>query len=218
MLGLQMVPSRLRASLADAPARRIPGESPPDPLQDARRHAHARWLTGAPFLTSALDDSRPPIGLVVAEASVRQLAASVGRPSATLAVGLDLRADHAHLYRSGWATFKRLTCELNAAMPTGIGVCEDCRWVFHTRRKAAAFKCPRCHKRSTPTQRKPWHLHVADEETFDAATGQPSGFERRRYLTRCVGCGEPFWADRRDRKACSPRCRVRAHRAAARTR
>jgi len=81
-------------------------------------------------------------------------------------------------------------------------------------RKVAAFKCPRCHSRSTSTERRPCHLHVVDELTHDPAMGQPSGFERRRYLVRRVCCAEPFWADRRDRETCSPSCRVRAHRAA----
>jgi hypothetical protein len=215
-----VVTSRDADSLAHAPNSRIRGEYPPEALRalaeqarEAEEHAHAKWVTGVPFLKATLDASRPLSGLVVAEAVIRRRAAVIGRPSAVLAIGLELRADHAHLYRSDWEMFWRLRYELGAEMPSGIAVCEDCRWVFRTARKRAASKCPRCHKRSSRAEREPWHLAVIEEDTFDAA-GLPSGW-KRRYLVQCVACPARFWTSRRDRKTCSPRCRVRAHRKAA---
>jgi hypothetical protein len=223
---VRMQRARSPQSRSADPNSSFRGEYPPEALQRlmqqeseraererriARRRADAAWLTGVPWIAG--EDGQPLPAAVLALTEVERRAATVGEASAWLAVGLELRADRACLLRgSDWRTYRRLLAQ-GATMRPGVGVCEDCRRVFRTARRGVAFKCPRCHARSTPTRRKPWHLHVADEETFDPDTGQPSGWQRRRYLVQCVGCGVPFWADRRDRKTCSLRCRVRAHRA-----
>lgn len=169
-----------------------------------RQRALRAWLTGVPWTASAAH---------FAAEQVRAAELTTDGPTVRLGIGLELRArSQVSLARSDWATYRRLRDE-GAVMPPHIGVCEHCRRVFRTASRAVAFKCPRCHKRSTPTRRQPWHVHVFEEETFDPATGQPSGWAPRRYLVQCVGCGRRFEADRRDRKTCSTRCRVRAHRA-----
>jgi hypothetical protein len=194
------------ATTSPAATPRDSAKYPPERLQCAR----AQWVTGVPFLASMLDHARPPMGLVVAEAAVQARAASIGHASATLAVGLELRANGALLAREDWATYRRLLSE-GASMPPGIGVCERCRRVLRTASRRVAYVCPRCHKRSTAVRREPWHLHVTEEERFDTR-GQPVGFERRRYLVACEGCGERFWAARADKRTCSQQCKSRVYR------
>ena len=157
-------------------------------------------------------DGRSPLWATTAAAqAIRGQAAEVGEATAWLARGLAQRADHARLHGEALAVYDGLRAE-GAEMPPGVAVCEDCDWVFTTARKRAASKCPACHKRSSQPEREPWHVHVAVEQTYDAA-GLPSGWTTR-YLVQCVGCSaRPFWSKRRDRKHCSPACRVRAHRA-----
>jgi predicted Zn-ribbon and HTH transcriptional regulator len=215
---------------------RVWGESPPDPLQadaererEERRRKRAVWLTGVPFLAS--DGHGPLWAATAAGEEAEREAREVGRESAWLARGLEQRADHAHLHGDALAFYRELRAA-GAEMPKGIAVCEDCRWVFRTARKRAAFKCPRCHKRSRLPERQPWHLAVVDEETFARVEtfdrsmirtrqlirgevwdqgGAPSGWTRR-YLVACVGCDREFWTTRRDKRTCSAKCRVRVSR------
>jgi hypothetical protein len=186
--------------------------NPPEPLQPLRlragargRSARAAWLTGVPFLAS---DGRSPLWALTGAAQ----SIDVDEPTAWLARGLEQRADHAHLHGEALAMYRDLRAE-GATMPPGIGVCEDCAWVFRHSPKRAAAKCSRCNRRSHQAERQPWHLAVIEDETYDDA-GLPSGWQRR-YLVQCVGCdAPPFWAERADHKHCSDRCRVRAHREA----
>jgi hypothetical protein len=169
----------------------------------------ATWLTGVPFLAS---DGRSPLATATtAGEDVLRRSDGVGWPSAMLARGLEQRADQAHLHGDALDAYRDLLKQ-GASMPPGIGVCEDCRWVFRHAPTRAAAKCARCNRRSHQAERQPWHVHIADEQTYDNA-GVPSGWTRR-YLVQCVGCdAPPFWAERADRKYCSAGCRVRAHRA-----
>jgi predicted Zn-ribbon and HTH transcriptional regulator len=99
-----------------------------------------------------------------------------------------------------------------ARRPRRIRVCEDCWVVFATRSKAVADRCPSCHKSPRPSRpdREVWHHATGVRQTYDRR-GDPLGWVVE-YSTECQSCGLVFTAARRDKRFCSPGCRVRAHR------
>lgn len=101
--------------------------------------------------------------------------------------------------------------EAGATPSHRVRVCQRCWFVFATRARPRAKKCPRCHgtKESRPTL-KPWHFRAITVPTFNRL-GDPLGW-RIRYEGRCVECRGEYFSTRLDQRYCSPRCRVRAKR------